>query len=146
MTIAAGNTKPRIFQNEKTDKLLSNPANGPMIACFAMSCAASRAHSEMAKHALAEYGSQGATISGCVRDHFPSHVKGLLRQLAKTVHDWSAEAFRVRPARMRLETVRNIGSSVASRDGAGFYGAQPHIVRQPADWPGFSSYTLGPKA
>lgn len=101
---------------------LAKPEFAPMVACFAMACAASRAHSELSAAALARYGDHGALISGVVRDHFPAPEKDLLRALARQVGEWNDKALGYRPPRIRGATITHIGRLVATRDGVGGYG------------------------
>jgi hypothetical protein len=92
--------------------------------CFSNACRVSREHSTLAAKALAKYGDHGAPISGCVRDHFPEHVKAELRLLAATVTSYSDAAWKHRPRRVRTATMRSLSRAVAARDGSGFYGPQ----------------------
>lgn len=91
---------------------------------FAQACLASRMHDREARRALANYGEQGPTVSGCVRAHFPDGVKDMLRWLARTVSDRSDAAYAARPPRVRVATMRKLSRAVAERDGSGFYGPQ----------------------
>ena len=68
------------------------------------------------------YGDAGSAISGCVREYFPDHVKNLLRWLAHSVSDHSDRAVLFRPARVRTETMHNLGRAVTCAEGKGFYG------------------------
>lgn len=94
----------------------------PMVACFAMACAASRAHSDLSAAALARYGDHGALISGCTRDHFPELIKDQLRALSRQCGYWNDRAREARPPRVRGATVTHIARLVATRDGVGRYG------------------------
>jgi hypothetical protein len=85
----------------------------------------SRRHLELSIWALTIYGTQGASISGCVREHFPEALKGELRMLAKAVTRASVKAWDARPHRVRSTTMRRLSRMVAARDGTGFYGPQP---------------------
>lgn len=93
---------------------------------FAMACAASRMHSELAAIGLERFGDHGAQISGCVREHFPEALKNDLRALASMVTHYSDLAHDCRPLRVRRDTMRHLARSVATRDGSGFYGPQPY--------------------
>lgn len=93
---------------------------------FESACRHSRAHSEKASKALKQWGEHGALISGCVRDHFPEDVKNELRSHAQAVTRYSDFAYSARPKRVRLDTMRHLARSVATRDGSGFYGPQPY--------------------
>jgi hypothetical protein len=92
---------------------------------FMLSCAASRAHIDLAKSAFRLYGDHGAQVSGCVRDHFPEAVKETLRQLARQCREHSEAAHAARPKFARKAFMVRVGQNVAARDGAGFYGPQP---------------------
>jgi hypothetical protein len=92
---------------------------------FADACKFSRTHDSEAAAALRTYGSHGAQISGCVRDHFPDAVKERLRCLARAVATRSDEARRACPARVRGSTINALAREIATRDGSGFYGPQP---------------------
>jgi len=89
---------------------------------FELACQCSRSHSKLAQYALETYGDHGSTISGVVRDHFPEHIKTMLRDLAHMVTDYSDRAHKARPARVTHRTMRELGRDVATRDGDGFYG------------------------
>lgn len=93
---------------------------------FTLACKASREHSALAQSAFDKYGDHGPQISGCVRDHFPDHIKDELRFAAREVSRQSELAHASRPKGVRTSTIRAIGQSVATRDGAGFYGPQPN--------------------
>jgi hypothetical protein len=97
-----------------------------VIAHYERACRASRLHDSEAKRALSNYGSHGAQISGCVRDHFPPGVKNRLRYLARIVGQEMDDARSARPYRVRLSTVIRIGQLIAKRDGVGFYGPRPY--------------------
>ena len=94
-------------------------------ALFARACANSRAYDDMARAMLIQYGAHGPDVSGCVRDHFPSHVKAVLRALACEVRVCTQEAYGARPRGVRRVTMAKLARAVAARDGAGFYGPQP---------------------
>jgi len=96
----------------------------PAATLFAKACKASRLHSVMARRALDLYGDHGSQISGVVRDHFPTHVKTRLRCLAHAVTNYSDSAYKARPKRVRLNTLRELARDVATRNGSGFYGPQ----------------------
>lgn len=93
---------------------------------FTAACGASRLHSKIAAAMLERFGDYGAQISGCVRDHFPEHIKNDLRALAAMVTRYSDLGYSARPARVRLDTMRHLARSIATRDGSGFYGPQPY--------------------
>lgn len=95
-------------------------------AQFVVACAASREHDRLAAEALEKFGAHGPQISGCVRDHFPSDVKDKLRALARDVTTYSDRGYALRPSRVRLDTMRHLARSIATRDGSGFYGPQPY--------------------
>lgn len=102
--------------------ILDNPKFADVVKHYENACRASRQHSGEAKLAFKMYGSHGAQISGCVRDHFPTHVKGTLRALARIVGDEMDLAKAARPKYVRMSTIAHIGRLVATRDGCGFYG------------------------
>lgn len=93
---------------------------------FAVACGASKLHNTLAAYGLERFGDHGAQISGCVRDHFPDKLKNELRALAQMVTRYSDLAHEQRPKRVRLDTMRHLARSVATRDGSGFYGPQPY--------------------
>ena len=103
---------------------LDNPKFADVVRHFELACKASREHSALASQSLLQFGDQGSTISGVVRDHFPEPVKDELRTLALTVTQESDLAYAARPKRVRLSTIRTLGRLVARRDGSGFYGPQ----------------------
>jgi hypothetical protein len=109
----------------KTD-YLTDPKFAAVVRHYEHACDASRRHNRLAAHALNLYGSQGAQISGCVREHFPEPIKDRLRELARKVTTEGDAAAAARPARVRHDTIRHIGRLVATRDGSGFYGVQPY--------------------
>ena len=92
---------------------------------FALACAASRYHSMMAQNALRAYGSHGPAISGCVRDHFPAHIKDDLRAAARRVTEYSDAGYAARPPYVRRATMVKLARLIATRDGSGYYGPQP---------------------
>ena len=102
--------------------ILNNPKFTEVVAHFVAACKASREHSALASKCLNLYGSQGSSISGVVRDHFPSMVKDELRRLARLVTTESDAAYAARPKRTWVATIRTLGQLVARRDGSGFYG------------------------
>lgn len=102
--------------------ILSRPELARAAAHFERACRASRMHSRCAQRALDRYGYHGPIISGIVQDHFPAHIKARLRTLARTVTRESDAAWQARPARVRIATMRALGSAIATRDGSGFYG------------------------
>lgn len=108
------------YKLTKRDKMLLDKHRA-LCHAFEQICAASRLHSKMAKDALKEFGSHGPDISGCVRDHFPEHVKNQLRDLAR-----KASASVNRPKYMRLATLNHIGRLIATLSGSGFYGPVPY--------------------
>jgi hypothetical protein len=93
--------------------------------CFENACRVSREHNALAAKALDRYGDHGTQISGIVRDHFPDHVKAELRLLAASITSYSDAAWKHRPHRVRVSTVRALSRAIAARDGSGFYGPQP---------------------
>lgn len=103
---------------------LDNPKFATVVKHFENACRASREHSHLASQMLEEFGDQGNTISGVVRDHFPDEAKDHLRDLARAVSRESDLAYAARPKRVRLSTIRIIGKLIAARDGSGFYGPQ----------------------
>lgn len=107
-------------------KLLTDPRFRQAIVYFECACRASRKHSEIAALALAKYGDHGPDISGCVRAHFPEHVKGLLRKFARQASDYSSAGHNARPPRVRAATMVKLAREIATRDGSGFYGPQPY--------------------
>lgn len=104
------------------ESTLDNPKYAAVVRHFEQATAASREHSKQATMALQEYGDEGATIAGVVREHFPTDVKDRLRELAQQVTVHSDAAYAARPKRTRIETIRRIGELIARRDGSGFYG------------------------
>ena len=108
-----------------TDINLDNPKFHVAQTYFECACLASKTHSEIAAEALAAFGDHGAPISGCVRDHFPSDIKDDLRHWARETSRFSDLAYKHRPKRVRMATMRRLGTLVATRDGSGFYGPQP---------------------
>lgn len=107
--------------------ILANPKFAGVVAHYARACRASWMHSSEADRALANYGSHGAQISGCVRDHFPPVIKDRLRSLARIVSDELDLAKAARPKYTRTATVIHIGRLIATRDGNGFYGPSPYL-------------------
>lgn len=105
---------------------LTDPKFAFVVSNFEGACEASRRHNRLTANALNRYGSQGAQISGCVRDHFPDCIKDRLRTLARLVSLHSDAAYAARPKHVRHATMRHIGRLVATRDGGGFYGPQPY--------------------
>lgn len=99
-------------------------------AAMILACAASRAHSDLAGAAYKEYGDTGPLISGCVASHFPDAIKDRLRQLARECREYSDAAYMARPYRARRATITRLGKDIATRDGAGFYGPRPHVIRE----------------
>jgi hypothetical protein len=97
----------------------------PAASYFAEACRASRAHSRLAASSLAIHGDHGADISGCVREHFPDEVKGMLRALAHDVTRASDKAYAMRPKGVHMATMRKLSRAIASAHGSGFYGPQP---------------------
>ena len=93
--------------------------------CFVDACRVSREHNALTAKALERYGDHGTQISGVVRDHFPEHVKAELRLLAASITSYSDAAWKHRPHRVRVSTVRALSRAIAARDGSGFYGPQP---------------------
>ena len=110
---------------DKQAQLLNSDKFARVAHLFAIACSASRYHSEIAQRALHNYGSHGSQISGCVRDHFPNHIKDDLRSAARRVTEYCEQAHAARPKYVRAATVTMIGRLVATRDGSGFYGPQP---------------------
>ena len=106
-------------------KYLNNPRFRHAQAYFEAACRASRMHGDIARAALAEHGDHGPQISGCVRDHFPEHVKDQLRWWARRVTDTSEKAHSLRPPRVRRATMALLAREVATEHGSGFYGPQP---------------------
>lgn len=106
--------------------VLSRPDLAAARYLFEQACRASRMHDAETKAALQRYGEHGPQISGCVRAHFPEEVKNRLRGLAQAVTHRSDAAYAARPPRVRFTTMRHLAQSVATRDGAGFYGPQPY--------------------
>ena len=72
--------------------------------------------------ALADYGDQGAEISGCVRMHFPNCTKDHLRALARNVHILTKAGLDARPPRVHKATMIKLAREIAARDSIGFYG------------------------
>ena len=105
-------------------KLLDNPKFAKVVSLYVQACASSRHYDKLAAQALEQYGSHGAQISGCVREHFPEKVKDELRALARNINFYSDKAWTARPKHTREDTIRAIGRAVARRDGSGFYGPQ----------------------
>jgi hypothetical protein len=106
-------------------KILDRPDLQTVARHFADACAASRQHSAVAASALEQYGDHGPQISGCVRDHFPEHVKDELRRLAHACAAAGDAAWAARPSRIQWHTMTCLSRAVAQRDGSGFYGPQP---------------------
>ena len=102
--------------------LLTDPKFARVVEQFTLACQASRMHSKLTADALRDYDDHGPQISGCIREHFPEHVKDDLRMLASEVTKRSDAAHAARPARVRKDTIIKIGRMVARRDGSGFYG------------------------
>lgn len=109
----------------KNRVLLARPDLALSAEWFADACKASRQHNELAAWALKVYGDHGPQVSGYLRDHFPQEAKAKLRALADHVSFCSDGAYDMRPKRVRMSTIRALGSAVAARDGSGFYGPQP---------------------
>ncbi len=107
--------------------ILKDPKFATVTAHYERACKASRLHKAESARALANYGDHGPQISGCVRDHFPSAVKERLRNLAQIVGREMDAAKAARPKYVRMATIIDIGRSVATRDGVGFYGPSPWI-------------------
>ena len=105
--------------------ILTNPRNARVVAYFALACAASRAHSELARACYADYRDKGPLISGCEPEHFPERYKDPLTAHARACGDYCDKARAARPTRMHMATVNRIARLVATRDGAGRYGPQP---------------------
>lgn len=105
--------------------VLTRPDLAPARYLFEGACRASRLHQSEAQRALANYGSHGPLISGCVRSHFPKAVKDRLRGLAQAASARSDAAYAARPPRVRFATMRRLARAVATRDGSGRYGPQP---------------------
>jgi len=93
---------------------------------YRRACKASRDHSTLAANALAAYGDHGPQISGCVRSHFPEHIKNALRTYTRRVTAYSDRAFALRPPYVRAHTMRHVARLVAAEYGSGFYGPQPY--------------------
>ena len=91
---------------------------------FAAACYQSRAWDNELSVSLFRYGGHGPSVSGIGRDHFPSHVKDNLRDLARQVSAFSDLAYKARPNRVRVATLRKLARAIAARDGSGFYGPQ----------------------
>jgi len=91
-------------------------------AYFECAAAYSRAHSRIAQRALAQYGDHGAQISGCVRDHFPEHIKEDLTTLAHLVTQENENGRKARPRGVREQTMHALAREVCRRDSTGFYG------------------------
>jgi len=91
---------------------------------FGLACYFSRKHAALTERALKAHGAHGPQVSGIIREHFPAHIKTKLRALARLVSIHSDTAYSVRPARVRLSTMRELSRAVAARDGSGYYG--PH--------------------
>lgn len=107
---------------------INNPKFAVAAAHFALSVAASRAHSAMTAEAGKLYGWQGALISGCVRDHWPETVKDALRMLAREVSTQTDLGFAAKPSRVRISTMRELGRDIATRDGSGYYGFSARLA------------------
>jgi ribosomal protein S16 len=105
---------------------LTDPKFAAVVGHYERACDASRRHNRLAANALNRYGTQGAQISGCVRDHFPDCIKDRLRTLATLVTEEGNAARLARPKYVRETTIHYIGRLVATRDGSGFYGVQPY--------------------
>lgn len=114
------------MNRDKITKILARENLSIARDLFAVACSHSRAHSHYASKALKDFGDHGAQISGCVRDHFPEPVKQQLRTLAQLVTKYSELGHAARPKGVRLDTMRHLARSVATRDGSGFYGPQPY--------------------
>ena len=106
-------------------QIIDNPKFEAAQILFEAACEASRRHSAIAADAFVIFGDHGAPISGCVRDHFPDTVKNDLRHWAQLVTRRSDMAYQNRPARVRMSTMRQLATEVATRHGSGFYGPQP---------------------
>jgi hypothetical protein len=110
--------------NTQAAKLLARADLHRAAELFADACMVSRSHARMASDALSIHGAHGPDVSGCVREHFPIHIKGYLRDLAHGASMLTAAAHAARPARVRVATMRALARAVAARDGSGFYGPQ----------------------
>jgi len=104
------------------NKLLTRPDLQLSCQLFALACHVSRAHDSYAAEALKVHGDHGSLISGCVRDHFPEHVKNTLRAMALSVTKYSDSAYAARPRGVRYSTMIQLARAVAARDGSGYYG------------------------
>lgn len=104
--------------------MLNDPKFAAATYWFEKACEASREHALFARQMLAKYGSHGPDVSGCVRDHFPDHIKESLRNMARNVSRYSDNAHASRPRYVRETTMRKLARMVAQRDGSGFYGPQ----------------------
>lgn len=111
-----------------TQSIINEPRFAHAANLFALACAASRYHSMMAQNALRAYGSHGPDISGCVRSHFPDHIKDDLRSYARRVTEYSEAGYAARPPRVRRATMVRLARLIATRDGSGFYGPQPYTT------------------
>ena len=103
--------------------------NGPKFDAarkhFELACFFSRAHAALAADALRVFGDHGSDVSGVVREHFPSAVKDELRQLVRKVTEHTDAGYACRPRGVRTATIICLARSIATKQGAGFYGPQP---------------------
>jgi len=104
---------------------VDDPRFMPGASYFVIACRAARAHDRLAAACIASYGGHGPDVSGCVRDHFPDHIKDTLRGLAKLARESSESGYAARPARVRMSTMRKLAGQIAAAHGSGFYGPQP---------------------
>lgn len=93
-----------------------------VIELLTAACAASRAHSILYNAMLGAYGSRGPDVSGAGREHWPEHIKDLMRAASKLPTSLSHAAFANRPPRVRVSTIRALYKEIQTRDGMGFYG------------------------
>lgn len=80
---------------------MNNPKFAVAAAHFALSVAASRAHSAM---------------------------KDALRMLAREVSTQTDLGFAAKPSRVRISTMRELGRDIATRDGSGYYGFSARLA------------------
>ena len=102
--------------------LLTDPRFAESAAHFADGARASRNWDLEMGAALRKYGEHGPLISGCGRDHFPEHVKNILRTLARAVSTHNDLAMTKRPPRVRKDTMHALARLIVKRDGGGRYG------------------------